>query len=134
MKVEEYKPKTKVQKYFKKLASMKYQDEPLIGEITDLGNRLSIVIRQFGLAIEMVYHEKEKKYRDEYIEINIEITTEISQYKTGFRAFDGQYGYDIDDKWTEINVYDFQEKVIKKLIEMGRYINEFFINLKNKNI
>lgn len=134
MKVEEYKPKTKVQKYFKKLASMKYQDEPLIEEITDLGNRLAIVIRQFGLLVEMVYHEKEKKYRDEYIEINIEITTEISQYKTGFRAMDGEYAFNIDDKWTEINVYDFQEKVIKKLIEMGRYINEFFINLKNKNI
>lgn len=134
MKVEEYKPKTKVQKYFKKLASMKYQDEPVIEEITDLGNRLAIVIRQFGLLVEMVYHEKEKKYRDEYIEINIEITTEISQYKTGFRAMDGEYAFDIDDKWTEINVYDFQEKVIKKLIEMGRYINEFFINLKDKNI
>lgn len=134
MKVEEYKPKTKVQKYFKKLASMKYQDEPLIEEITDLGNRLAIVIRQFGLLVEMVYHEKEKKYRDEYIEINIEITTEISQYKTGFRAMDGEYAFNIDDKWIEINVYDFQEKVIKKLIEMGRYINEFFINLKNKNI
>lgn len=134
MKVEEYKPKTKVQKYFKKLASMKYQDEPLIEEITDLGNRLAIVIRQFGLLVEMVYHEKEKKYRDEYIEINIEITTEISQYKTGFRAMDGEYAFNIDDKWTEINVYDFQEKVIKKLIEMGRYINEFFINLKNENI
>ena len=134
MKVEEYKPKTKVQKYFKKLASMKYHDEPLIEEITDLGNRLAIVIRQFGLLVEMVYHEKEKRYRDEYIEINIEITTEISQYKTGFRAMDGEYAFNIDDKWTEINVYDFQEKVIKKLIEMGRYINEFFINLKNKTI
>ena len=131
MKIEEYKPKTKIQEYFKKLGSTKYHDMPLAEEITNLGNRLAIVIRQFWVAIEMVYHEREKKYKvPEYIEINVELTNEISQYKTGFRAFEGHYAYDIDDTWTELNVYDFQEKVIKKYIELARYINEFFINLK----
>lgn len=133
MKIEEFKPKTKVQEYFKKLGSTKYHDMPLAEEIIDLGNdKQSIMIRQFGVAIQMIYHaESEIMFNsEEYIEINIALTSAISQYKSGFRFFQGEYAYDVDDKWTDINVYDFQEKVIKKFIELARYINEFFINLK----
>lgn len=132
MRIEEYKPKTKVQKYFKKLGSMKYQDMPLAEDIIELKcNVLSIKIEQFGLKIQIVYHGDEHIFKSgEYIEVNISLTSDISQYKSGFRFFQGEYAYDIDQTWTELNVYDFQEKVIKKYIELARYIKEFFINLK----
>lgn len=132
MRIEEYNPKTKVQKYFKKLGSMKYQDMPLAEDIIELEyNGLSIMIEQFGLKIQIIYHEDEHIFKSgEYIEVNISLTGDISQYQSGFRFCQGEYAYDIDKTWTELNVYDFQEKVIKKYIELARYIKEFFINLK----